>query len=120
MRCRLVLLALVALVLLGACNRKSADDAPCGTVGARLFTLASDDLAKATVDSSTRRSVADQLPAMRDALVDACTKSAWPAAARNCMANAADHTAFQTCQQQLTDAQRQALDRASRGETPSH
>jgi hypothetical protein len=117
MRCRAVFVALLAL---GACGRKAADDAPCGTVGARVFTLATDDLAKATVDPSTRRAVADQLPAMRDALVAACTDGAWPAAARNCMAKATDHTAFQACQQQLTDAQRQGLDRASRGETLSH
>jgi len=112
--------ALLASLTLAACNRKRADDAPCATVGARLFTLASDDLAKATVEPATRRAVSDQLPAMRDALVAACTDGAWPAAARTCMANAVDHGAFQTCQQQLTDAQRQALDRASRGETPSH
>jgi hypothetical protein len=115
------LAVLVALAVLPtACGKKPKDEAPCGTVDARLFALASDDLAKATVDTATRRAVADQLPAMRDALTAACTDGAWSAAARNCMANAVDHAAFQACQQQLTDAQRHALDAAARGETTSH
>ena len=36
------------------------------------------------------------------------------------MVSAGDHVALQTCQQQLTDEQRRALDRAARGETISH
>lgn len=108
------------LLLATACNRKPSDDAPCGVVAARLFTLATDDLGKATVEPATRRAVADQLPAMRDALTQLCTDGGWPAAARNCMANAADHAAFQTCQLQLTDAQRSALDRGARGEPATH
>ena len=50
------------------------DDAPCGAVASRLFTLAREDLAKATVDPATRRAVADQLPAMRDSLTQICTR----------------------------------------------
>lgn len=109
---------LVVLALAG-CNRGSKTEAPCGTVAARLFTLATDDLATAKVEPATRRAVADQLPAMRDALVAICTDGKWSAAVRNCMANAADHTAFQACQQQLTDDQRRALDTAAHGETTS-
>lgn len=116
MRCVALLFVVAALA---ACNRKSKDDATCGTVAARLFTLANDDLAKAKVEPAIRRAVADQLPAMRDALTGACTDSKWSAAARNCMANAADHVAFQACQQQLTDEQRRTLDQAARRETPS-
>lgn len=109
----------VVLALAGACNRKPTSDAPCATVASRLFTIARDDLAKATVDPATRRAVADQLPAMRDALTQVCTDGAWSTQVRNCMANAADHAALQTCQTQLTDDQRRGLDRAARGETAS-
>jgi hypothetical protein len=105
-----LLVVIVLLASSSACNRKPAGEAACGAVGNRLFTLATDDLAKATVEPSMRRMVADQLPAMRDALTAACADGAWSAAARNCMAAAADHAAFQTCQQQLTDPQRHALE----------
>jgi hypothetical protein len=110
---------LLVLALACACGKKHADDAPCGTVASRLFMIAKDDLAKATVDSATRRAVADQLPAMRDALTQVCTDGAWTTQVRNCMANAADHAAFQACQTQMTDDQRRGLDRAARGETSS-
>lgn len=111
--------AIVLLVSASACNKKSGGEAPCGAVGNRLFTLATDDLAKQTVEPGIRRMVADQLPAMRDALTAACADGGWSAAARNCMAAAVDHAAFQTCQQQLTDDQRRALDLAAQGKTPS-
>lgn len=112
----------LAIVLLGfliasGCGKKRKDDAPCGTVASRLFTIAKDDLGKATVDPATRKAVADQLPAMRDALTQICTDGAWSTQVRNCMANAVDHAAFQACQTQLTDDQRRGLDRAARGET---
>jgi hypothetical protein len=116
---RRALFVLLCLAI-SACNRKPKEEAPCGTVAARLFAIATDDLGKATVEPATRRLVADQLPAMRDALTQLCTDDHWSAAARNCMANAVDHVAFQTCQQQLTDDQRKGLDRRSRGETATH
>lgn len=108
------------LVLAGAaCSRKPSTgdlgEASCGTVASRMFTIAHDELAKATVDPATRRAVADQLPAMRDALTQVCTDGAWSAQARSCMANAPDHAALQACQQHLTDDQRHGLDRAARG-----
>jgi hypothetical protein len=114
---RLVLI--VALLASSGCNRKKSDEAPCGAVGARLFTIATDDLAKATVEPAQRRMVADQLPAMRDALVQQCTDGGWSAQVRNCMAGAADHAAMHVCQQQLTDAQRSALEQGVKGKTPS-
>ncbi len=117
---RALFAVLLACLVIAACNRKPKEEAPCGTVAARLFTIATDDLGKATVEAATRRAVADQLPAMRDALTQLCTDGHWSAAARNCMANASDHAAFQTCQQQLTDDQRKALDRGARGETATH
>jgi hypothetical protein len=56
---------------------------------------------------------------MRDALTAACTGGAWSAAVRTCMAAAPDHAGFQTCEQQLTDDQRKALDQAARGGSDS-
>jgi len=102
------------------CNRKAKDEAPCGTVAARFFAIASDDLDKTTIEPGMRRMVADQLPAMRDALVQVCSDGGWSAAVRNCMANAADHAAFQVCQQQLSEPQRRTLDEAAHGKTSSH
>ena len=114
------LCVLVLLASTTGCNRSPKNEAPCGTVAAKLFSLATDDLATATVEPATRKAVAEQLPAMRDALVQICSDGKWSAAVRNCMANTIDHAAFQACQQQLTDDQRRSLDTATHGETSSH
>jgi hypothetical protein len=114
MRC-LVLVALLA----ASCGGKK-DEASCGAVATRLFSIAREDLAKAKVDPATRRAVADQLPAIRDALTQICTDGKWSTQVRNCMVTAGDHVALQACQQLLTDEQRRALDRAAAGETTSH
>jgi hypothetical protein len=119
-RMRLHVVLAVMAVALGACGKKPKNDAPCGSVASRMFTIARDELGSATVDPATRRAVADQLPAMRDALTQVCTDGAWTTQVRNCMANASDHAAFQACQTQMTDEQRRGLDRAARGETSSH
>lgn len=103
------------LALIAAACRGKADAPPCGTVAGQFFRLANEDLAKATVDDQARRAVIEQLPAMRDALAIACSDGAWSAAVRTCMAAATDHAAFQACEQQLTDDQRKALDRAALG-----
>ena len=63
-----------------------------------------------------RRAVTVQLPAMRDSLVHVCTEGAWSAAVRTCLVAASDRTAFEACEQQLTEDQRRALDRSTRGE----
>lgn len=110
---RILVLAVVAVVAT-ACHAKSAAP-PCGTVAGQFFKLASDDLGSAAVDDSTRRAVADQLPAMRDSLAIACSDGAWSPAVRTCMVAAPDHAAFQACEQQLTDDQRKALDHAADG-----
>ena len=110
---------LVLVAILAACGGKK-DEASCAAVATRLFTLARDDLGSAKVDPATRRAVNDQLPAMRDALTQICTDGKWSTQVRNCMVTAGDHLALQTCQQQLTDEQRRALDRAAAGETTSH
>lgn len=108
-----------ALLLAAACKRDPDAAPPCGAVGAKLFVLARADLErdKARYDEASRRLVVDQLPAMRDALVNACTETAWSDAVRRCLVDATDHLAFETCQQQLTDAQRQALERSAKPKT---
>jgi hypothetical protein len=106
----------LVVVVVGACRGK-ADDVPCPSVASRFFMIARDDLAKATVDPTTRRMVSDQLPAMRDALAEICSDGGWSLDVRRCLANAADHVAFEACEQQLTDAQRHKLDKATRGDT---
>jgi len=111
--------ALLVLAVVAGCGRKK-DEASCGAVATRLFTLAREDLAKAKVDAATQRAVGDQLPAMRDALTQLCTDGKWSTQVRNCMVSAGDHLALQACQAHLTDEQRQALDRATAGETTSH
>ena len=102
-----ILLALLAI----ACKRDPNAAPPCGAVGAKLLVIARADLDRADAkhDDATRRAVVDQLPAMRDSLVNACTDTKWSDAVRRCLVDAADHLAFTSCQQQLTDAQRQAL-----------
>jgi len=105
-----------ALLLAVACKRDPNAAPPCGAVGARLFVLARADLDRdqARYDEASRRLVLDQLPAMRDSLVNACTDTKWSDAVRRCLVDAVDHLAFEACQQQLTDSQRQALERSAK------
>lgn len=109
----------VSLLVLGAVTacKRSTDAPPCAAVGAKLLILAKDDLENKKPDEELGRAVAAQLPAMRDSIVAACTESAWSAAVRTCLVDANDHIAFEACEQQLTDAQRAALDRAARDES---
>lgn len=113
-----VVLSLAAAA--GACRSRTPDDAPCAVVAGRLFTLAQAELARASVEPAVRRAVADQLPAMRDAMAHACSEGDWSAEVRRCMANAPDHLTLQACQEQLTDAQRHEIERAAQGKTTSH
>jgi hypothetical protein len=108
----------LAVLMLAGCKRDPNAAPPCGAVGAKLFVLARADLDKdkARYDEATRRAAMDQLPAIRDALVNACTDTKWSDAVRRCLVDATDHLAFEACQQQLTDAQRQAL---AKGSSPS-
>jgi len=106
------------LVLAGAasgCRRDPDAAPPCGAIGTKLLVIARDDLdaGASKYDDATRRGVLDQLPAMRDALVNSCKETRWTDAVRRCLVDAPDHVAFEGCQRQLTDAQRQALDRPS-------
>ena len=103
---------ILLVVFVTACRGRSAIPS-CGMVAGQFFRLASDDLGTATIDEPTHRAVADQLPAMRDALSQTCTEHKWAAAVRSCMASAQAHAAFQACESQLTDAQRKALDQVA-------
>jgi len=108
-------------LLLVACHGSAGDAAPpCGAVAAKFLEIARFDLAHVQVDEPTARAVTDQLPAMRDALSQACTDGKWAATTRNCLVHASDHVGFEACEQALTDEQRRDLDRATRGmaETP--
>ena len=107
----------LGVVLIAACTRSGDGAPPCASVGSRFFQLARDELAAASVDDQTRRAVADQLPAMRDALAQACTDSAWPAAVRSCLTDAEDRASFERCEDSLDQAARTALDRAARGDS---
>jgi hypothetical protein len=110
---------LALLVVLAACRAKAGDSPPCATVAGRFFTLAHADLDHAQVDDTLRRAVVDQLPAMRDSLDHVCSEGKWSAAVRDCMVKAEDRPALTACERQLTDDQRAALDRGTRGETTS-
>ena len=80
-------------------------------MGAKLVVLAQRDLETAKLDDDARRFVLDQLPAMRDALVNACTDTRWDPAVRACMVDVTDHAGFEICERALTQAQRDALER---------
>ena len=104
-----------------ACRGGAGDAAPpCGAVAAKFLEIAKHDLDSARVDEATSRAVADQLPAIRDALAQACTEGNWSAATRKCLVHVNDRGGVEVCEQQLTDEQRRDLDRATRGnsETP--
>jgi hypothetical protein len=84
-----------------------------------MYALAEADLGSATIAPETRQRAITQLPALRDALSQACREGGWSASVRECMVQAHDHATFQACAQKLTDDQRRAFDQAARGETPS-
>lgn len=111
-------LAILA-VLLVACRRDPAAAPSCGEVAGKFHRLAQLDLERGHLDPDARRAVLDQLPAMRDSLAHACADTRWSEAVRRCLGTAVDHLAFETCQQQLTEEQRRALERSARGEPVS-
>lgn len=111
-----VVVMLGLLVGASACKRGHADGPPCGAAGAKFFALVTDDLERAKPTDEIHRAVTVQLPAMRDSLVHVCTEGGWSAAVRTCLVAASDRTAFEACEQQLTEDQRRALDRSTRGE----
>jgi hypothetical protein len=108
-------MAVVASAAGGGCTRRGDTGPPCGAVAAKFLEIARHDLDGAKVSDAIRHAVTDQLPAMRDALAQACSEGKWSAAVRNCLVLANDHVAFETCEQQLTDEQRRDLDLRTRG-----
>ncbi|MCX5744907.1 MAG: hypothetical protein NT062_20655 [Proteobacteria bacterium] len=111
--------ALVIVVALAGC-KPASDGAPCGAVGGQFFKIATDELAAAKdLDATRRRQVHDQLPAMRDSLDTACSDGKWSRPVRDCLAKATDHAGIEACELQLTDAQRVALDKSTRGVDPT-
>ena len=108
---------ILAVLLAGGCRGGAASGATCESVAGAFQTMAKSELAAAKVDDATRRAVADQIPAMRDSLVAVCKDGAWSAQVRDCMAKAPDHTVLQACESGLTDDQRRAIDKATRGES---
>ena len=109
-----------ALLVATGCRGGDGGGASCGQVGATFQAMAGAEVAAAKIDDATRRAVADQLPAMRDALVAVCKDGAWTAQVRDCMARAPDHAALQACEAGLTDDQRRAIDKATRGDSDDH
>jgi hypothetical protein len=100
----------------GACKRGDPSAPPCGAVGATFLLLAKQDLTTSKLDEARRRGVEQQLPAMRDSLIVACTETSWSASVRSCLVSARDHLAFEACEQLLSDVQRRDLARAARGD----
>ncbi len=111
---------ILALSLATAGCRGSTAAPSCGTAGTKLVVLAKHDVETAQLGDETRRLVLDQLPALRDSLVNACTDGKWSDAVRTCLATAPDHEQFERCQLQLTAAQREQLERSARGESADH
>jgi hypothetical protein len=120
---RRLVVGLVALALAstaGGCRREAGDgSARCDQAGARFLELAraqvAGEAARGGLDRETRHMVDGTLPAIRDALVRACTEQRWSPAARDCFATAADGAAVAACHEALPAEQREALDLARLG-----
>jgi hypothetical protein len=109
-------LRLIVVLAIAACGEQHGAPA-CEAVGTKFLVLAKLDLEQpGRVDPATARMVQDQLPAMRDSLVNACKESKWEAGVRTCMADAPDHLTFESCERALTPAQRDALERGDSDE----
>lgn len=99
-----------ALVAATAGCKRAKDAAPdCNAIGSKFVMTVRQQLASGTLGEAQQRALDAQLPAMRDSLVTACDDGKWAAEVRTCMAAASDGGAFEACEQQLTDAQRQKL-----------
>jgi hypothetical protein len=100
-------------MLLAAACRRQHDEAPCSAVASHTLVVAQDAMKASGADEALRQRVAMQLPALRDALDESCTKGNWSAQVRGCMLLAIDGVALAGCQRGLTFEQRAALDRSS-------
>jgi hypothetical protein len=106
---------LITISLLAACGPKPTAP-PCEAIGTKFVVLAKFDLEQAKLDDDTRRLIQDQIPAMRDSLVNACKDGKWEPAVRTCMAESVDHQSFESCERALTPTQRNALERGGSDE----
>jgi hypothetical protein len=106
----------LVVLILAACGGDKSGAPPCEAVGAKFVVLAKYDLEAAKVDGETRRLVIDQIPAMRDNLVNACRESKWEPSVRSCMVDSLDHAGFEKCESALTAAQRTTLERGDSDE----
>jgi hypothetical protein len=107
--------AIVACCFVLGC-KSDPNAPPCEVAGAKFMMIARGELAKLTGHSdtvdATRRAVHDQLPAMRDSLVNACKESNWAAPVRKCLSDAPSHVVFEGCLRDLSPEQRAALDKS--------
>ena len=94
----------------------TASPPPCEAVGAKFVVIAKRDLDGGALDDDTRRRILDQIPAMRDSLVNACKDSKWQPSLRACMVDSIDHETFERCEIALTAEQRNALERTESDE----
>lgn len=101
--------AIPLLIALAGCGTSKGPPS-CAAVGAKLVVLAQGELDRAALDEATRRLVLDQLPAMRDTLVNVCTETRWEPSVRTCMVDATDHATFEACEGALNSTQREALE----------
>jgi hypothetical protein len=109
----------LAAGFLAACHGAGSDPPPsCGVVAAKFFQRAQDDLVASRLDEASSRAARAQLPAMRDALAQACSAGKWSESIRRCLVRANDHGGLETCELQLTDEQRRDLDRGLSGSKP--
>lgn len=104
-----IALCVTAVAALTACKKGDPSVPACSAVGANFVTIVHASTQKTSLDEATRRALEAQLPAMRDSLVEQCTEGAWSAEVRRCLVQANDNLAFEACEQQLSDAQRQRL-----------
>jgi hypothetical protein len=111
-RCGVMFAGLAWLAAVAGCAGHR-DDAPCSAVAARLLVVARAEMDASRAPAELLRQVSPQLPALRDAVDEACARGGWSETVRACMVTAADGAALASCQQGLSAEQRQALDRAS-------
>jgi len=109
MRLGVLLIATLALAAAATGCRKPSDAPSCAAIANQFMAIARTDMSSSGLDEAVRRGVDAQLPAMRDALLSACSDGHWSEAVRRCLAVAASHVEFEACEAQLDDAQRRAL-----------
>jgi hypothetical protein len=98
--------------LCAACQRRD-DTAPCSAVASHLVVVAHTEIRASHADDTLRQRVVMQLPALRDAVDESCSKGNWTAAVRTCLLQARDGVGLEACQRDLSLEQRRMLDRTA-------